>query len=51
MTTSLQLARCALQSSLYNFRMILTGFYMLFAALRRVGFLHLPFDWQDIEAR
>jgi hypothetical protein len=31
--------------------MILTGFHTLFAALRRAGFLHLPFDWQDIEAR
>jgi hypothetical protein len=30
---------------------MLTGFYTLFAALQRVGFLHLPFDWQDIEAR
>jgi hypothetical protein len=28
--------------------MILTGFHTLFAALNRAGFLHLPFDWQDI---
>jgi hypothetical protein len=33
-----------------QFRMILTGFHTLFAAFDRSEFLHLPFDWQDVEA-
>jgi hypothetical protein len=34
----------------FQFRMILTSFHTLFAALLRTGFHTSLFDWQDVKA-